>query len=138
MPNQGDVTGIIVEPSAVGPGVAVAKDSTVVTKSLETIEADKIERAAAVLAAEVRSASQVRVNLIWEYTQAAIAGITVLSNVVYIFVLLFVPNPNAHAVTAASLLSNGFFLVIGFYFGRTNHQREGGTGTHGPLQQSGR
>jgi len=28
------------------------------------------------------------------------------------------------------LLSNAFFLVIGFYFGRTNHQRIGGIGTH--------
>jgi len=114
------------------------KDSTVITKSPGTVEADRVANAAEVTAAQVRTASQVRVNLIWEYTQAAIASITVGANVIYIFLLLFVDTPNQHAISAASLLSNGFFLVIGFYFGRTNHQREGGTGSHNPLHQSGR
>lgn len=55
------------------------------------------------------------INLIWEFTQGLIAvGIT--SAVVYCAVQK-ISSPE---------LSNGFFLVIGFYFGRTNHARRGG------------
>ena len=60
---------------------------------------------------------QRRINLIWEVTQALIA--------------LLVASA---AITAAlkgqvsEMLGNAFFLVIGFYFGRTNHQRVGGVG----------
>ncbi len=35
---------------------------------------------------------------------------------------------DAKETAAFLLLSNAFFLVIGFYFGRTNHQRQGGVG----------
>lgn len=73
----------------------------------------------------LRSAGQRRINLIWEYTQAGIAVVVVVSNVVYVFVLLFIPDVSARATTAATLLSNAFFLVVGFYFGRTNHARIG-------------
>ena len=73
----------------------------------------------------LHSAGQRRINLIWEYTQAAIAGIVVVANIIYIFVLLFVPNVSVNATTTAGLLANAFFLVIGFYFGRTNHARIG-------------
>lgn len=51
--------------------------------------------------------------------------VVVAANVLYIFVLLFVPSVSVSAVSAAGLLSNAFFLVIGFYFGRTNHARLG-------------
>lgn len=63
------------------------------------------------------SASQRRVNLIWEYTQASIAIGTVLANIVAAFYFAGGTNP---------LLANAFFLIVGFYFGRTNHQRIGG------------
>ena len=39
--------------------------------------------------------------------------------------LLFVSPVPTSAETAAGLLANAFFLVIGFYFGRTNHARLG-------------
>lgn len=74
---------------------------------------------------DLRTAGQRRVNLIWEYSQAFIALGIVLANVVYIFVLLMVSEPSAQALAAAELLGNAFFLVIGFYFGRTNHARIG-------------
>jgi hypothetical protein len=60
---------------------------------------------------------QRRINLIWEVTQAGIAVMV-----------------SGAAITAAlrgqvsEMLGNAFFLVIGFYFGRTNHQRVGGIG----------
>jgi hypothetical protein len=67
---------------------------------------------------------QRRINLIWESTQALVAlGVT--------FVTLFVAGSmaikgNDHG--AFLLLSNVFFLVVGTYFQRTNHQRIGGVG----------
>lgn len=73
----------------------------------------------------LRTASQRKVNLIWEYTQALIALMIVFANVIYIFLLLFVPILTSQAANASVLLANAFFLVIGFYFGRTNHARIG-------------
>lgn len=66
---------------------------------------------------------QRRVNLIWELTQAAIAvGVSGTTLYVAARLVLF----EAINETALQLMSNAFFLVIGFYFGRTNHQRVGG------------
>lgn len=77
---------------------------------------DDADHAAA--ASKLRTAGQRRVNLIWESTQATIAlGVT--GTTLYV-------TANTVSETAFALLSNGFFLVIGFYFGRTNHQKTGG------------
>lgn len=72
-----------------------------------------------------KASGQRRINLLWEFTQALIAlGVTgqtlrVSGNLAM----------KEHGETAAFLLlSNAFFLVIGFYFGRTNHARTGGIG----------
>ena len=62
-----------------------------------------------------------QLNLIWEMTQAFIAGFIVLANVAAAF---YLPTQN-------TLLANAFFLVIGFYFGRTNHARRGGVSDTG-------
>lgn len=64
-----------------------------------------------------------QINLLWESTQAAIAIVIVLANIVHIFVLLYIPIVSNAATNAATLLGNGFFLIVGFYFGRTNHTR---------------
>ena len=61
------------------------------------------------------TAGQRRINLVWEVTQAAIAILVVGANVYA-----------ALAGVDSILLANAFFLVIGFYFGRTNHSRTGG------------
>lgn len=71
------------------------------------------------------SYGQRRVNLIWEATQALIA-VTVTCSTLYVAAQLALKDSGAQA--AFLLLSNAFFLVIGFYFGRTNHQRSGGIG----------
>lgn len=105
------------------------RESTITVKSAETIEAERVASAAAVAAAELRTASQRQVNLIWEYTQATIAIFVVLACIVSAFYL---------DASKAEILRNAFFLIVGFYFGRTNHQNTGGTGPHEPLQQSGR
>ena len=70
------------------------------------------------------SGGQRRINLIWELTQSFIA-IAVTTNT--LSVCAWLVYKNIESATALSLLSNAFFLVIGFYFGRSNHTREGGT-----------
>ena len=66
---------------------------------------------------DIVTAGQRRINMIWEVTQSMVAVMITLS-IIYL------------AVTgkASSELSNGFFLIIGFYFSRTNHSATGGTG----------
>ena len=72
------------------------------------------------------TASQRRVNIIWETTQAIIAiFITVTACVVYGVRALSTTPLGA----AAEVLSNAFFLIVGFYFSRTNHTKTGGVGS---------
>jgi len=71
----------------------------------------------------LHSAGQRQINRIWEVTQALIA-IAVSGATLYVAATLSIFNNGEMA--AFLLLSNAFFLVIGFYFGRTNHQRVGG------------
>jgi glucan phosphoethanolaminetransferase (alkaline phosphatase superfamily) len=90
-------------------------------QSTTTVEEDK------------HSAGQRKVNLIWEFTQAFIA-LSVVSTVLIVAALiaLVILKPDASekaiglAITAFLLLSNLASLIIGFYFGRTNHQKIGG------------
>jgi protein-S-isoprenylcysteine O-methyltransferase Ste14 len=74
---------------------------------------------------DLRTAGQRQINMIWERTQAGIAIIVVAANIVWVFALLFARDVPTTTLSAAGLLSNAFFLVIGFYFGRTNHARIG-------------
>ena len=69
------------------------------------------------------SLGQRRVNLIWEITQAIIA-VAVTFTTLFSAARMALRGNTGDA--AFLLLSNAFFLVIGFYFGRTNHQRVGG------------
>lgn len=76
-----------------------------------TVEQDKL------------TANQRSVNIIWEVTQAVIA-VAVTASALYVSSVLATQiRPDASA--AFLLLSNAFFLVIGFYFSRTNHARIG-------------
>jgi hypothetical protein len=59
---------------------------------------------------------QRRVNMIWETTQFVIAVSVVMANIAAAFILS----------AQNDMLGNAFFLVTGFYFGRTNHERQGG------------
>jgi len=61
-----------------------------------------------------------RINMVWEITQAFIAISVVVANLLAAFYLS----------AANTVLSNAFFLVIGFYFGRTNHTRSSGGSSH--------
>lgn len=62
-------------------------------------------------------AAQRRINLIWEITQALIA-VSITGAIIY----------SALTKTPIETLSNAFFLIVGFYFSRTNHAAIGGIG----------
>jgi hypothetical protein len=74
---------------------------------------------------DITTKSQRRVNLIWEYTQAFISSIVVLTNMIEaaIFGIKRIPAGEYPVVLISSL-----FLVLGFYFSRTNHEKVGGIG----------
>ena len=82
------------------------------------------------------TAGQRKINVLWEYTQAAIAIIVVLANMgVSIHIGL------CHGSTDFSMppvLSNTLFLVVGFYFSRTNHSNIGGVGEKKVTEYHGR
>lgn len=68
--------------------------------------------------------SQRRINLIWEITQAIIA-LTVIIGTIGTTVWLVTHDPTSRT-TAFTFMVGIVSTVIGFYFGRTNHQRTGG------------
>jgi len=86
------------------------------------------------------TAGQRRVNLIWEFTQAFIAvmvvSITIVTSSLTVRMLSLSGASDQQvslATTAFLFMSNIASLVVGFYFGRTNHQRVGGIGgANGP------
>ena len=61
------------------------------------------------------SQSQRTVNMLWEVTQALIAA-----SVTAAFVIAQFKHVESNTLNGA------FFLIIGFYFGRTNHTNVGG------------
>ena len=65
---------------------------------------------------ERKTLGQRRINLLWEVTQS--------------FIALAVTVATLYFSQSKDVLPNAFFLVIGFYFGRTNHQRTGGVGAN--------
>lgn len=76
-------------------------------------------------ATDLITAGQRRINVIWEVTQAFVA-IAVTATTLYVAGWLATHEKGGE--TAFLLLSNAFFLVIGTYITRTNHQKVGGVG----------
>jgi uncharacterized integral membrane protein len=73
---------------------------------------------------DINTASQRKINLIWEWTQAIIAIVVVMSNMIAAIFNVF----KGKDVDVPMILSSSLFLIIGFYFARTNHQNVGGIG----------
>jgi hypothetical protein len=65
------------------------------------------------------------INRIWEYTQSIIA-LVVTTACVTVGVHIGFSDDLSHQIP--SILSNAFFLIVGFYFSRTNHTAIGGLG----------
>lgn len=84
---------------------------------------------------DLTTAGQRRINLIWEYTQAFIAVTVVAANLVVgsVFGIKQIP-----AGEYPFVLSSSLFLVIGFYFSRTNHAAIGGVGSKPEAPYQGR
>lgn len=81
------------------------------------------------LPAEGPSLEQRRINLIWEYTQAIIALVVVLSTMVTGVYVIFVGREN---VQIPNVIATAFGIVVGFYFSRNNH---GANGSSKPPQK---
>jgi len=71
---------------------------------------------------DLTTASQRRVNLVWEYTQAAIAIIVVVATVICGVVGM------VKDISVPTIISVAFGMITGFYFSRTNHASIGGIG----------
>ena len=71
---------------------------------------------------DIKAHGQRTINLVWELSQAIIA-MMVTATTLYVSAKLSIDDNRD--VAAFILLSNAFFLIIGFYFGRTNHTRIG-------------
>jgi hypothetical protein len=77
------------------------------------------------------TSGQRRINLIWEVTQAFIAILLVSASI-----MVWVHEAyNGVVDRFPEGLSNALFLVVGFYFSRTNHSAIGGTGEKPTLQR---
>ncbi len=79
---------------------------------------------------DITTAGQRKVNLIWEYTQALVALAVVGANIV----VWVSASLTGKEVNIPEGLTNAMFLIVGFYFSRTNHQAIGGIG-HKPEQR---
>lgn len=70
------------------------------------------------------TASQRSINRWWEVTQSILAvSIVVSAEVVCILIIMYIDELASSAFT---FVATTVGTVIGFYFGRTNHQRVGG------------
>lgn len=86
---------------------------------------------------DLTTAGQRRVNLIWEYTQAVIALLVVLTTMIAGLYTMFQPtvavgigaNLVQMPTTIPTVIGVAFGMVTGFYFSRTNHAAIGGIGT---------
>lgn len=83
----------------------------------------------------LRTAGQRRINLIWELTQALIACLVVTTILGVSAKMVLAALGTAASEKQVAFANQAFLflagvanLVIGFYFGRTNHQRIGGIG----------
>jgi hypothetical protein len=82
---------------------------------------------------------QRKINLIWEVTQAVIALSVVAANLaVAIHVGFESGSGNGAVKEVPPMLTNSLFLVIGFYFSRTNHAAIGGVGNKPEQEYEGR
>jgi hypothetical protein len=73
---------------------------------------------------DITTAGQRRINLIWEYTQACIAVIVVVTTMVAGLETVWTKSMDQ----VPNVICVAFGTVVGFYFSRTNHAAIGGVG----------
>jgi hypothetical protein len=85
---------------------------------------------------DLTTAGQRKINLIWEYTQAVIALLVVVTTMIAGVFSMVRPTVSVGSGLAQvqvplqipTIIGVAFGMVTGFYFSRTNHAAIGGTG----------
>lgn len=77
---------------------------------------------------------QRKINLIWEVTQAVIALVVVIGNMAAGLVYM-ISRLQGKDIDIPTVMISALFLIIGFYFSRTNHQAIGGIGKKADMEQ---
>lgn len=131
------VVAAVMSDSVVRAAIEVSADTPAMPltaqRDADAIQAERVGQAAKAEATGVREAAvgvrdanvlttagHRRINLIWEVTQAMVAGsVTIATLIVCAWTIIYGKSPDG----AFQLLSNVFFLVVGTYFQRTNHTK---------------
>jgi len=117
--------------TGVGMAEATEQEKTAVLELERQAERHRSIAPTTTIQEDLTSAGQRAINKIWELTQAVIAISVVLANMtVGVYQGL---STTAH-VEFPVILSSALFLVVGFYFSRTNHAAIGGVGPKKPQQ----
>jgi hypothetical protein len=87
---------------------------------------------------DLTTAGQRKINLIWEVTQAVIAILVTAANLTVAVYEGLAGVTGKPAAPFPVILSSAFFLIVGFYFSRTNHAAIGGVGTKPQAPYEGR
>jgi hypothetical protein len=95
---------------------------------------------------DLTTAGQRKINLIWEYTQAVIALLVVVTTMVSGLYGMIQPTVTIGTgltsvqmpVQIPTIIGVAFGMVTGFYFSRTNHAAIGGVGEKPQEQYTGR
>lgn len=95
---------------------------------------------------DMTTAGQRRINLIWEYTQAVIALLVVLTTMIAGIYSMARPTVTIGVglamtqlpVQIPTIIGVAFGMVTGFYFSRTNHAAIGGVGLKPTEEYKGR
>ena len=74
---------------------------------------------------DLTTAGQRKINLIWEWTQSIVTICVVITNMV----VATVNSVSGRGMQEhPAILSSALFLILGFYYSRTNHAAIGGIG----------
>src|SRR3989304_1911132 len=107
---------------ATGAALAAAVAATAATTAAGATTPAAQTSAAPPPAAEETARGRRRVNFLWEVTQSLLASVVTLTGMSMCVVVVI------RGSAIPELLSMSVGLIIGFYFGRTNHTAMGGVG----------
>lgn len=73
------------------------------------------------------TAGQRSINRVWEYTQSFLA-VSVVMVTLFVNAMIALYGMSISEISSSALMQLNVMgaLIVGFYFGRTNHQRVGG------------
>jgi hypothetical protein len=97
----------------------------VVTPPVSNLDTQDNKASSTTVEEDLKSAGQRKINDVWEFTQAAIASLIVLTTCIGIIVGRVVQREVGPSAIFPPEWWTILGLVIGFYFGRTNHARAG-------------